>query len=506
MTEPVLIARNIQKRFGAFKALDDVDFSLGQGEVRALLGVNGAGKSTFIKILSGHYTKDGGSLGIAGAEVTLGTPAAAQRAGIASVQQHPELVEDLTAYENIFLGNESTGLRYDRAALRDKAYKLVARYNLNIELEKPVAALSAVERELVAILRAVTASDIKILILDEPTSVLTEREKKPLFELIKRFRMEGVGVIYITHRLDEVFEIADSFTVFRGGKVICTRTTQAHSNTQDIAEMMLGTSLGEVYPAKNPAGKGQAILTLEDVSLAGAFENISLELRKGEIVGVFGLLGSGLDELSKAIFGALQATSGRIIHNGDTASYASPRDALKAGIFLVPGDRRSEGLTPSRDVEFNATLSNLSRVSLAGLLKFSSARRQTHDLASKVDLQPLDIGRKAEAFSGGNQQKIVIAKGLFAQAEVYIFMEPTVGVDIGARAKIYSLIRELSRDAAVLVMSSDADEVHGLSDDVVALFRGRVAASGSSAALSREALLIAGLAGKSVLADAGTMI
>ena len=501
MTEPVLVAQAIAKRFASFQALNNVDFSLYPGEVRALLGVNGAGKSTFVKILCGLYRKDHGSINVAGEAVELGTPAASLRAGIASVQQHPELVEDLTGYENIYLGSEASGALYDRAALRERAIALAERHELDVALDRPVGELSAIEREMIAILRAISASEIKVLILDEPTSVLTQREKAVLFGLVDRFRKRGVGIIYITHRLDEVFEIADSFTIFRGGKVITTELVTKHSNSEAIAEMMLGAALGSIYPNKR-AMPGVTALEVSGLTVPGVLENVSLTARRGEVLGIFGLLGSGLHELSKTIFGALRPSSGTILVGGKPVAFKCPRDALRAGIFLVPGDRRTEGLTPTRDVAFNMTLAKLSRVSFGGLLKLGAARRHARRMARQVDLQPPDTHRQAEALSGGNQQKVVIAKGLFAEADVYLFVEPTIGVDIGARARVYALIRELSHDAAVVVMSSDADEVHGLSDRMIGMFAGCVAVEAEVANLSREALLVAGLAGKNSLNQA----
>lgn len=497
MSENILSARGVNKRFGAFQALDSIDFDLRPGEVRALLGINGAGKSTFVKILSGHYRKDGGTILVDGNDVELGSPGAALRAGIASVQQHPELVDDLTAYENIYLGHEPAGLLHDRRILRKRAGALVERYELSVDLNTPVGQLSAIERELVAILQAISAENIKVLILDEPTSVLTQREKATLFALIERFKFAGVGVIYITHRLGEVFEVADTLTIFRGGRLIATQAVQADSNPTAIAEMMLGTSIGTVYPAKRTS-PGSVLLRTDDLGCAGKFEHISMTARKGEVLGVFGLLGSGLDELAKTLFGAMKPTSGSIEVEGRRISFASPRDALRKGLFLVPGDRRTEGLTPTRDAAFNMTLARLDKITVSGLLRPGFARRRADALAAEVDLQPPDTYRTAETFSGGNQQKIVIAKGLFADASIYLFVEPTVGVDIGARAKIYSLMRELAQEAAVVVMSSDADEIHGVADHFIAMFAGRAVLSGSAAEISREILLLAGLAGQSL--------
>ena len=496
----ILSTRGVNKRFDTVDALTDVAFDLRAGEVRALLGVNGAGKSVFVKILSGLLRKDSGQIFVGGIESEIVNPRDAALSGIASVQQHPELVNELAGYENIYLGHEARGgaefAIFDRNNLRGRAETLARRVQLNVDVARPLHTMSAIERELIAILQALSSESIRILILDEPTSILTEAEKDVLFGLIRNIKARGVGVIYITHRLDEVFEIADSFTVFRGGRVVATAAVDRAAHGERIAEMMLGTRMGEVYPAKTPQ-PGDSVLAVEALSYKGAFESVSFAARRGQVLGVFGLRGSGLDELSKVMFGALAPDKGRLLVKGNPVRLRSPKVALRRGIFLVPGDRWSEGLTPSQDVAFNTTLANLSRVSLfGGFLRQRLARKETASLAALVDLQPPDTWRAVSTFSGGNQQKVVIAKGLFREAAVYIFVEPTAGVDIGARAKIYALIRELASRSAVIVMSPDCDEVFGLADEILALYKGRLTLSATTAQVSREEVMLAGLMGQ----------
>jgi ABC-type sugar transport system ATPase subunit len=499
VTHSVLRTHGVQKRFGSVQALSDIDFDLAAGEVRALLGVNGAGKSTLAKILSGLYHRDGGTIEIDGKPVELNDPHAARAAGVASVQQRPELIPGLTGYENICLGQEAGGrtfARFSQAELQRRAEALAGRIGLSVDLTKTIAGMSAVEREIVAILQALAVEGIRVLILDEPTSVLTEREKGLLFKAVALIKAQGIGVIYITHRLDEVFSIADSFTVFRGGQTIATESVaNGKHNVIAIAEMMLGSGIGEIYPARALAPPGDVVLAVKNLAVGNVLEGISLEARKGMILGVFGLLGSGLEELSKVLFGAITPSAGEIRVHGATVRLSSPKEALARGIFLVPADRLREGLVLTRDVAFNTTLANLSEVSVGGFLRAGRARSASDALAGRVDLTPPSTRRLVSAFSGGNQQKIVIAKGLFAKADVYIFAEPTMGVDIGARAKIYSLIRELSTTAAVIVMSSDADEAYGLSDHIMALYKGRVALDAAAVATSRHSVLAAGLSG-----------
>lgn len=498
MAEIVLRMTGITKQFGPVKALDDVDFELERGEIHALLGTNGAGKSTLVKILSGVYLKDAGRIEINGKPVELTGPRDAIENGVAAVQQHPELVSGLTGYENIYLGRERTapGLfrRFDRKALQTRAAELVKRFPIGIDLDQDVGAMAAVDREVIAVLHALTRDDIVVLILDEPTSTLTEREKAMLFRLMRALKDAGIAIVYITHRLEEVFEIADRFTIFRGGRNVGTmRSTDARSAGVSIPEMMLGEKSGHLYPDRDGAA-AETLLEARGLGQTGLFEGVDLQARRGEIVGVFGLVGSGLDELSKMLFGAVRPDHGQILIKGEPVTLKGPDDALRRGIFLVPGDRRTEGLTLSRDVGFNMTLANLKRAAgIGGLVRRGAEQRNSAELAERVALHPPILQRNAGLFSGGNQQKIVIAKGLYAQSDIYIFVEPTVGVDIGARTKLYALMRELARTKAVIVMSSDCDEVYGLSDRVIALYKGRVAFAADAHDTTRDQLLAAGI-------------
>ncbi|GGD98962.1 sugar ABC transporter ATP-binding protein [Aureimonas endophytica] len=495
----ILRMQAIRKRFGPVQALSGVDFDLEAGEIHALLGINGAGKSTLIKILSGVYTKDEGTIEIGGAPVELGSPRAAIEAGIATVQQHPELVPDCTGVENIFLGHEGAkqGLfaRLDRARMRRAAEALLKRFPIEIDLEARVGEMPAVDREIVAILHALRHEDIRILILDEPTSTLTEREKASLFQMMRTLRAAGIAIIYITHRLEEVFEIADRFTVFRGGRNVATLTSkEAATRNVSIPELMLDEAAVDLFPPRDGRADGEVLLEAKGLGRHGLFSGVDLEARRGEILGIFGLVGSGVDELSKALYGALRVDAGTLKVKGREARFRGPHDALKAGVFLVPGDRRTEGLTMTADVTFNTTVAHLGRASAGGLLRFAANRRATEKLARDVGLQPFELDRPVSGFSGGNQQKIVIAKGLYREADIYIFVEPTVGVDIGARAKLYALMRDLAKRAAVIVMSSDCDEVHGLADRVMALYKGRPVEVADVRA-SRDQLLAAGIMG-----------
>ena len=505
MSDPVLRMRAIQKRFGPVKALDNVDFTLDKGEIHALLGTNGAGKSTLVKIISGLYQKDAGTIEIDGKDVDIASPAEAMVLGVAAVQQHPELIDDLTGVENIFFGTEasidgSVGFfrRIRTGSMRRRAADLLKRFPIDIDLDRPVGEMGAVDREIVAVLQALTGDHIRILILDEPTSTLTEREKASLFRLMRALKAGGIAIIYITHRLEEVFEIADRLTVFRGGRNVVTLTADAARGAKtSLVEHLLGEAPGDLYPSLAGKPAGQTVLELQSLTSTGAFHDVSLVARRGEILGIYGLVGSGLDELSKALFGAHPVTSGTMVFNGRDARFASPAEALKAGIFLVPGDRRAEGLVMGEDVVFNTCLANLGRASHSGgLMRLRAPRQIAGALAGRLALQPPILTKRAREFSGGNQQKIVIAKGLFAEADLYIFVEPTVGVDIGAKAKLYAVMRELASEAAVIVMSSDGDEVHGLADRLIGLYRGAVVFEGPAGPGARDRLLSSGMMGR----------
>lgn len=491
----------IEKRFGPVTALDNVDFDVERGEIHALLGVNGAGKSTLIKILSGIYVADSGTIAIDGQPCAIGSPADAIGYGIASVQQHPELVSDFTGYENIFLGQEATskGLfkHLNRDMMRNKAEELLKRLPVEIDLGARIESLAGVEKEIVAVLHALKQENVKILILDEPTSTLTRVEKIQLFKMMNLLKDSGVSIIYITHRLEEVFEIADRFTVFRGGKTIATLTAdEAQKSEISIPQLMLQEEMGELYPDKALApSTADPAIEARDITVPGVFSDISFDARPGEILGIYGLVGSGIDEIAKTLFGAIQPTSGELVLNGTRTKIRNPKEALRLGIFLVPGDRRSEGLVLTDDVTFNTTLANLDRASwLGGILRFGKNKKTVEGLSGRVELTPPALNRAASAFSGGNQQKIVIAKGLYRQADIYIFVEPTVGVDVGARSTLYGLIRELSQTSTVIVMSSDCDEVFGLGDRVSAVYRGRMVMP-PSAGVTRDELLAGGIMG-----------
>jgi len=489
--------KGIKKEFPGVKALDGVDFYLKPGEVHALLGINGAGKSTLIKILSGVYTKDEGEIFLDGRQLEIDSPQDAMKYGVATVYQDPQMIPSFTGYENIFLGFETDGkgsfARIDRKLLNEKANRILERFPVDIDLTKPVLQLTAVEQEIIAILRALSRK-MSVLVLDEPTSILTETERQVLFGLIRVLREQGVSIIYISHRLEEIYQIVDRLTIIRDGRNVATlRTADKDADHMAVAELMLGEKMDRIYPDKAKAS-GEEILSVQGLSLEDRFQNVSFTAKKGQILGIFGLVGSGAEELAKVIFGLFPSTAGKILIHGKQSRHRSPREAIQKGIFLIPGDRRVEGLIDVQPVSFNISLASLKRIAnFLGLVRRKEEKRETYALAKQLALTPPDVNLKVSFLSGGNQQKVVICKGLFAEAEVYIFLEPTAGVDVGAKTGIYSLIRKLSKEAAVILISSDCEEIAGVCDHVMTLFKGKVTLDEPVDRVSLEEILLCGV-------------
>lgn len=485
----------INKQFTAVKALDDANFSLKQGEVHALLGINGAGKSTLIKVISGIYSKDSGEIRMNGKPVTINNPQDAIRLGISTVYQDPQMIESFTGYENIFLGDENSSkgmlTPMSRKEMKARALQLLKEYPLEIDVTRPVYSLSAIEREILAVLRALSKK-CDILILDEPTSILTEKEKHVLFDFIRSLKQRGVSIIYITHHLDEVEKICDSFTVFRNGHNIAhEEVVDGHVDARHIAELMLGEKLMQLYPPKKQGPAGETVMEVRDLCLDGRLYNVNMTVNKGEVLGVFGLVGSGIDELSKILYGAMYHTGGELALNGKPVKLKDTGDAIAHGIYLVPGDRKSEGMIGSLEIAQNITMAKLTRISNRfGLVNRKKELEYAEQLKDQLSIATPTVTKKAGELSGGNQQKVVIGKGLFSQAGIYIFCEPTVGVDVGAKSGIYSTMRQLAQDAAVIIISSDPEEVLGNADRVMVVNQGHVTLSCSEAETSLEDMLV----------------
>ncbi len=501
LSEYRLEMRGISKEFSGVKALDNVEFALRPGEIHALLGINGAGKSTLIKILSGTYQKDAGAILLNGDPIEISRPQDAMDHGIATVYQDPQMIPSFTGYENIFLGFETekkgSFARIDRKKLHEKAERILERFPVKVDLTRPVRELTAIEQEMIAILRALSR-EMTVLVLDEPTSILTENEKNVLFKLMKVLKEQGISIIYISHRLEEIFRVADCLTVLRDGKNVATRTTEdVGADYMAIAELMLGEKMDHLYPLKTMTA-GDEVLRVSGLSFGDRFANISFSARVGQILGIFGLVGSGAEELAKVIFGLAPSSQGEIRVRGREVRFRSAGESIENGVFLIPGDRRREGLVDVEPIFFNTSLSNLKRVAnLLGLVRRKKEKREVSELIEQLSITPADVNLKVSFLSGGNQQKVVISKGLFTEAQIYLFLEPTAGVDVGAKAGIYNLIRGLSKRAAVILISSDCEEIYGVCDQVMAMFKGQITLSEEADKVSPGEILLCGVKGNS---------
>lgn len=478
MDELVFEVKNATKYYGEVRALEKANFSLKKGEIHAVLGVNGAGKSTLIKCISGFTRLDSGELFANGKKEQFNSPQDAMKHGIATVYQDPQLIPMFTGYENVYLGGENakrtTVATISRKKMKQNAKELMEKFSFFIDIEKPAYLMNNIEKEIVEILRALS-TEMSILILDEPTSILTEKEKEMLFEIMRLLKKNGISMIYITHRIEEINMICDRVTIFRDGKDVATIEVGCDGiDAGSIVEIMLGKKLDMMYPSKGEA-TDEVVFEIKDVSISNIMKDISFKVAKGQILGIFGLHGSGIDELSKALYGAIGITQGELYAHGEKIDLKSTADALGHKIFLLPGDRKTEGYVAGHSIAFNISLSKLRKIRTK--LSFVSRKKESSTAVKIVDelniITP-NIYQEVEKLSGGNQQKVVIGKGLFSEADIYIFSEPTVGVDVGAKASIYSVLRELSKEAGVIVISSDCEEVYGLADQILVLYKGGI--------------------------------
>lgn len=487
--------RKINKTFQSMQALTDADFTVKAGEAHGLLGINGAGKSTLIKILSGVYSKDSGQIFIDGEEVLIETVQDAIDYGVATVYQHPHLVYSFPGYENIFLGSESPGNsllgKVDRDDLKKRAIALAEEYNIEMDLLKLVGDMKPVEREMISILSALSKKS-RILILDEPTSILTEKEKGTLFNLVRELKKKGVSVIFVTHRLDEINEICEAISVFRDGKHVASLRVGEGLDAAYIAELMLGKKMETLYPPKHCNPHAEPVLDIRNLCLNRRFENINLTASKGEILGIFGLVGSGIDELSKVIFGAVKRTSGDIYLNGKPVKFSSPKEAIRNKLFLIPGDRHSEGYIGDQSTASNLVLSKMSKVcyGFLQLVNPKLRKKDAQELIARLAIATPSERKNVAELSGGNQQKVVVGKGLYTEADIYIFCEPTIGVDVGAKYSIYEIMRELCKNAVVILISSDIEEVHGMADRVIVLNQGKISLEAKGQDFTLNSMLV----------------
>jgi rhamnose transport system ATP-binding protein len=476
LIDSLLHAARVTKAFAGVRALRGVTFDLRAGEVHAIVGENGAGKSTFIRILTGVEAADSGTLTIAGHSMARMDPAVARSLGVAAIFQHPALFPELTVAENIMLPLDGVRLfrRVDWAARRRKAAQVLDQIGATIDPDREVATLSMPERQLVEIAKAIGA-DARILIMDEPTATLAEREVQRLLDVVRRLRSGGTAVIYISHRLEEVFALADRITVLRDGESVATLRTD-QTTTGELVRVMVGRELATVYP-KRSVPLGDVALELRGVSnSARAVRATSLAVRRGEILGLAGLVGSGRTELAETIFGVTPGDGGEIAVNGAVVDVRSPADAIRIGLGYLPEDRQRHGVVLPMSVAANTTLSNLRAVAPRGLIDRAGEARAAQDHVDRLRIKTSTVRAAVESLSGGNQQKVALARWLSIEPAVLILDEPTQGVDIGAKAEIHEIIEGLAeRGVAILLISSELTELLAMADRIAVMRRGGLA-------------------------------
>ena len=473
---PLVEIKDCVMEFPGVRALDGVNFTLQPGECHALVGENGSGKSTLAKCIIGenHMTK--GTLKICGEEIHISSYQVrdSQRKGIAVVHQEFQLMEDMTGLENIFIGHyDRKGPLIDWTKQRKRAEELMEFLQSDVNLNVPVKYLRTAEKQIIQLARAI-AFKSKVVILDELTAVLQEKEIENIFRIIRILKKEGIGLIYISHRLDEVFEVCDSYTVLCDGKYVNSGRV-ADVNKDKLVEMIIGRELTQVYP-KIENKRDELLLEVKNLTAPKAFRNINLELHKGEVVGIAGLVGAGKTELVNAIFGNHKVVKGEIWIKGEKVHIHSPSDAIRHGIGLVPDERKQLGLNMLFDVKENTILPSMKKFRKAGFLQDHKAElKAAYDYSEKLQLNYYSLWQGVKKLSGGNQQKIVIAKWMLADSEVFLLDEPTRGIDIGAKVEIYKLIEELTEQGkGVIIVSPELEEVIGLSNKVYIMFEGEI--------------------------------
>ncbi len=486
--ECLLEMQGITKHFPGVVALHDVHFQIQAGEIHALIGENGAGKSTLIKILSGAYQADSGVLTFAGQQVQQPSPASMQRLGVSVIYQELNLVPYLSVARNIFLGHEPQTLQgvIDFRTMHQRSRELLGLLGVDLSPETLIADLGIAARQLVEVAKALSRH-VRLLIMDEPTAPLSEQETATLFEVVRRLRDRGVTVIYISHRLEEIFKLANRVTVLRDGRVIGTQPIGAVTR-DELVHMMVGRDITEQYP-KSRVQPGEVVLRVSGLP-GPEGDDAELVVRAREIVALAGLMGSGRTELARQIFGADPLRQGRIEVRGREVHFHSTREAIAAGIGMVPEDRKLQGLILDRSVEDNISLPVLSRYARGTVVRRSAVRALVNELIRTIDIRLQHLSQVVRTLSGGNQQKVVLAKWLASRCEVLILDEPTRGVDVGARAEIYSVIGKLvEQGKAILLISSDLPELLGLCDRVVVVYGGRLVAQFERPAAAAETII-----------------
>lgn len=485
----LLHVSNITKDFPGTRALDGVELAIDVGEVHGLLGENGAGKSTLVKILSGNLLPDAGNITFLGSAVTIGSPAQAQQLGIAVVHQELSLVPELSIAENIFVGRlprNRLGL-VDRQRLKEATRNLLARMHLALDPDTAVAELSLAHRQMIEIAKALSLN-CRLLILDEPTSALTEKETQVLLALIATLKRQGVSILYISHKLSEVFRITDRITILRDGALVGTYPTSTVDETA-VVRMMVGRTLAGYYPPKQPQVSGEEVLRVDNL-VTDLIGPCSFSLRRGEILGISGLVGAGRSELARALFGVDRWHRGTIVLHGQRMRLCNPAQAVRAGIGMLPEDRKSAGLFLELAIHSNVAAASLTRVSRAGLIRRDLEHQLAEHYMRTLRIRATGPSQPVRTLSGGNQQKVLLAKWLAIHPKLLIVDEPTRGIDVGAKSEIHSLLRELaSGGVGIIMISSELPEILGMSDRILVMYAGRIVAEIDATDATEETLL-----------------
>jgi ABC-type sugar transport system ATPase subunit len=487
--EELLSLRGVTKRFGGVTALEGIDFDVRAGEVHALVGENGAGKSTLMKVIDGLHRPDEGELVVRGEPASFSSVHDAEAAGIAMIPQELELFPELSVVENLYVGRARPRRRlgtFDGAAMRAQAEEVFASLGVEVDVSAPVRRLSTANRQLVEIARALIR-DAAVVIMDEPTAALTDREAERLFGVIRDLTRRGVGVVYISHRLEEVFALADRITVIRDGRHVATAPA-AELQPDELVRLMVGRPVSQLF-ARTPAPVGDVALELRGLTREGEFADVDLTLRRGEVVTLAGLIGAGRTELAQTVFGLRAPDRGEILVDGRPVEIGSPEEALARGIAYVPEERRSQGLVLPFSISWNIASSSLRSLSRLGFVQRRGERDLAARYAQSLSIRGAGLADPVQRLSGGNQQKVLVAKSLAREPAILLLDEPTRGVDIGAKAEIYGLIDDLARQGrAILVISSELAEVLALGDRVVVLREGRVVAELARGEVTQEAV------------------
>ena len=491
MSEYILELKKISKSFSGVEVLHDVSFSLMSGEVHALLGENGAGKSTLIKIITGVHHPESGEILLNGMPVRFNDTRESRQAGIAAIYQELSLFPDLDVAENIFVGRQpvTLGGRVDWRKLYSEAGKLLESLGVHLDLKQKARSLSIAQQQMVEIARAFSIN-ARILIMDEPTSSLTLNEVNDLFHLVRRLREDGAAIIFISHRLEELYELADRVTVLRDGTYVDTRRMKDVTR-DDLIRMMVGRTITNLFP-KQDVKAGEIILKVDQLSRFGSFKDISFELRRGEILGMAGLVGAGRTNVARAIFGVEPPTGGRIQLDGREVAITSSQQAIELGLAFVPEDRKLHGLIPAMDLTSNISLPILDGYTRYGWLQDKMEVKGSYDSARQMEVRANNIWQKARELSGGNQQKVVLAKWLATKPRILILDEPTRGIDVGTKAVVHALMSKLASEGmAILMISSELPEILGMSDRVIVMREGHMTGHFTRAEATQEKIISA---------------